>query len=110
MQKDMNFYMKNEIFENKTITLTHDLIAEPDCVIAELALDKFQEVLGGNLEKIQKTSLEKSSFENIAFFKNLSEDKIELLESKLIEESFENGRKIINQGEIGDKFYIIKIR
>ena len=106
--KRYEFLYEDEIFENKPIQLTHDLIAEPDCVLAEIDLDKFQEILGGNLEKIQKTSIEKSSFENIAFFKNLSDDKIELLESKLKIESFDNGRKIINQGEIGDKFYIIK--
>ena len=49
-----------------------------------------------------------TSIDQITLFKNLSEDKIELLESKLKIEKFENGRKIITQGEQGDKFYIIK--
>ena len=106
--KRYEFLYEEEMYKNESITLTHDLIADPDCILAEIDLNKFQEVLGGNLENIQKKSIEKSNFENIAFFKNLSEDKIELLESKLIEESFDNGRKIISQGEIGDKFYIIK--
>ena len=106
--KRYEFLYEEEMYENKAITLNHDLIADPDCILAEIGLDKFQEVLGGNIEKIQKQALEKSNFENIAFFKNLSEDKIELLESKLEIETFDNGRKIISQGEIGDKFYIIK--
>ena len=106
--KRYEFLYEEEMYENKAITLNHDLIADPDCILAEIGLDKFQEVLGGNIDKIQKQAVEKSNFENIAFFKNLSEDKIELLESKLEIETFDNGRKIISQGEIGDKFYIIK--
>ena len=56
--KRYEFLYENGIFENKSITLIHNLIAECDCIITELALDNFQEVLDRNLEKIQKTSLE----------------------------------------------------
>ena len=49
-----------------------------------------------------------NTFENITLFKNLSEDKLESIQNKIKIEKFDNGKKIIVQGEIGDKFYIIK--
>ena len=55
-----------------------------------------------------KKSKQLHNFDQIVLFRNLSDDKLELIESSLKLEKFDNGRKIITQGEIGDKFYIIK--
>jgi CRP-like cAMP-binding protein len=38
----------------------------------------------------------------------LSDDKIDFLQSNLKVEKFQNGKKIISQGETGEKLYIIK--
>ena len=102
------FFYEKDIYENKEITISQDLIAYPDCLLASINFDKLKDELGGNMQNIQKKSNQMTSFDQIALFKNLSEDKIELLQSKLAIEKFENGRKIITQGEQGDKFYIIK--
>ena len=48
------------------------------------------------------------SFGNISLFRILSDDKIEFLQNNLKIERFQNGKKIINQGDIGDKLFIIK--
>ena len=106
--KRYEFLFEKELYENLPIVINQDLIAEPDCFIAQIDYVKFQEVLGGNIQNIQNKSKQQYSFDQIAFFKNLSEDKLEILQSKLKIEKFDNGRKIISQGEIGDKFYIIK--
>ena len=102
------FFNEKDIYENKQISISQDLIAEPDCLLASISFDKLKNELGGNMQNIQKKSNQMTSIDQIALFKNLSEDKIELIESKLKIEKFENGRKIISQGETGDTFYIIK--
>ena len=48
------------------------------------------------------------NIKQIALFKILSDDKLENIQSKLNVEEYDNGRKIITQGEIGDKLFIIK--
>ena len=106
--KRYEFLFEKDLYENQPITLGQDLIAAPDCFIAQIDYEKFQNVLGGNIQNIQNKSKQQYSFDQITLFKNLSEDKLEILFSKLKIEKFDNGRKIINQGEIGDKFYIIK--
>ena len=106
--KRNHFFYEKEVYENKQIPISQDLIADPDCLLAYIDFDKLKNELGGNMQNIQKKSNQMTSFDQITLFKNLSEDKIELLQSKLTIEKFENGRKIITQGEQGDKFYIIK--
>jgi cGMP-dependent protein kinase len=64
--------------------------------------------LGGNLQTIQKKSETYKNIKQIALFKILSDDKLENIQSKLNVEEYDNGRKIITQGEIGDKLFIIK--
>ena len=100
--KRYEFLFEKELYENLPIVINQDLIAEPDCFIAQIDYVKFQEVLGGNIQNIQNKSKQQHSFDQIALFKNLSEDKLEILQSKLKIEKFDNGRKIISQGEIGD--------
>ena len=106
--KRYEFLFEEEMINNKEIILQYNLIAEPDCMIAVIDYNLFKNVLGGDINNIQNESNKIQSLENIYLFKNLSEDKIELIRNKLKIEKFENGKKIITQGETGDKFYIIK--
>ena len=106
--KRYEFLFAEDMYKNKKIILKQDLIAEPDCVLCYIDYETFQEKLGGSIQSIQKKSKQLHNFDQIVLFRNLSEDKLELIESSLKLEKFDNGRKIITQGEIGDKFYIIK--
>ena len=106
--KRYEFLFEKEMFENKEIMLNQPLFAEPDCLIAEIDYSIFRKELGGDISNIQKKSNQLNTFENITLFKNLSEDKLESIQNKIKIEKFDNGKKIIVQGEIGDKFYIIK--
>lgn len=96
------------MFDNKEIILKNNLTAEPDCLLAVIDYNVFKRELGGGILDIQKKSSQLNTFDNIALFKNLSDEKREVLQSKLKIEKFDNGKKIIVQGEMGDKFYIIK--
>ena len=105
---------RNEILFEKKISeedpgvIKNNLVAEPDCILGEIDYNKFQEILGGDLKTAQTKSNQLNSFGNIPLFRILSDEKIEFLQNNLKVEKFQNGKKIINQGDIGDKLFIIK--
>ena len=99
---------ENQLSEGSDASIKHDLLAEPDCVLAEIDFDKFKEALGGDLKAAQTKSNQLNSVGNIPLFRILSDDKIEFIQNNLQIEKFQNGKKIINQGDIGDKLFIIK--
>ena len=94
--------------QGNTGPIKHNLTAEPDCILAEIDYEKFKEALGGDLKTAQTKSNQLNSFGNIPLFRILSDDKIEFLQNNLKIEKFQNGKKIINQGDVGDKLFIIK--
>ena len=99
---------EKKLSENSEDTLKNNLVAEPDCILAEIDFAKFKETVGGDLNEAQTKSNQLASFEHVPMFRILSDDKIEFLQNNLKIESFANGKKIITQGEIGDKLFIIK--
>ena len=99
---------EKQLSEGTTEVIKNNLLAEPDCIIAEVEFDKFKEILGGDLKTAQTKSNQLTTFGNIPFFRILSDEKIEFLQNNLKIEKFQNGKKIINQGDIGDKLFIIK--
>ena len=99
---------EKQLSEGSTEVIKNNLLAEPDCIIAEVELEKFKEMLGGDLKTAQTKSNQLTSFGNIPLFRILSDEKIEFLQNNLKIEKFQNGKKIINQGDIGDKLFIIK--
>ena len=99
---------EKKLSENSEDTLKNNLVAEPDCILAEIDFAKFKETVGGDLNEAQTKSNQLASFEHVPMFRILSDDKIEYLQNNLQIESFANGKKIITQGEIGDKIFIIK--
>jgi len=96
------------LVQGSTVSIKHNLTAEPDCILAEIDFEKFKEILGGDLKTAQTKSNQLNSFGNIPLFRILSDDKIEFLQNNLKIERFQNGKKIINQGDVGDKLFIIK--
>ena len=76
--------------------------------MAEIDYTKFKELIGGDLKTAQTKSNQLKSFGNISLFRILSDEKLEFLQNNLKIEKFQNGKKIINQGEAGEKLYIIK--
>ena len=94
--------------EGSAEEIKNNLLAKPDCILSEINLEKFKEILGGDLMAAQAKSSQLPSFENIPLFRILSDEKIEYLQNNLKIEKFQNGKKLINQGDMGDKLFIIK--
>ena len=99
---------EKKLSEGSKDVIKNNLVAEPDCILAEIDFDKFKEILGGDLKAAQAKSSQLNTFDNIPLMRILSDDKIEFLQNNLKIEKFQNGKKIINQGDTGDKLYIIK--
>ena len=99
---------EEQLVNNSEDLIKHDLLAEPDCILAEIDYSKFKELIGGDIKTAQTKSNQLNSFGNISLFRILSDEKIEFLQNNLKIEKFQNGKKIINQGDVGDKLYIIK--
>ena len=106
--KRYEILFEKELVNGSNESIKHDLVAQPDCVLAEIDFDKFKETIGGDLKTAQTKSIQLNSFGNISLFRILSDEKIEFLQNNLKIEKFHNGKKIINQGDVGDKLYIIK--
>ena len=106
--KRYEILFEKKLSEGAEDVLKNNLVAEPDCILAEIDFDKFKETVGGDLNEAQTKSNQLASFEHVPMFRILSDDKIEFLQNNLKVEKFANGKKIITQGEIGDKLFIIK--
>ena len=106
--KRYEILFEKQLVEGSEEVIKHDLLAEPDCILAEIDFDKFKEELGGDLNIAHTKSNQLKSFGNISLFRILSDEKIEFLQNNLKIEKFHNGKKIITQGEVGNKLYIIK--
>ena len=106
--KRYEILFEKQLYEGNEELIKHDLLAEPDCVLAEIDFSKFKELLGGDIKTAQTKSVQLQSFSHISLFRILSDEKIEFLQNNLKIEKFQNGKKIIIQGEVGDKLYIIK--
>ena len=106
--KKYEILFEKELSEGCTDNIKNKLLAEPDCILAEVNYETFQKILGGDIKTAQTKSNQITSFGNISLFRILNDEKIKFLQNNLKVEKFQNGKKIINQGVIGDKLFIIK--
>jgi cGMP-dependent protein kinase len=89
--------------------LDDDLIASPDCLLATANTKDFLELIGASSFKgAYGQSNLLSLLSKVPLFKNLTHNKIQNLSKVITIEAFISGQSIINQGEIGSSFYIVK--
>jgi len=62
-----------------------------------------------NFDEVMRKSEVIGNLSNINLFKNLPKSKLSILSTMIRLEKFKSGQKIINEGEKGNKFYIIKV-
>ncbi len=97
------------IYNDTKEAIEYDLIANPDCLIGCADVKDFLNFVGANSFKIveNKSNLI-SSLQSVPLFKHFSMIKLDKLSKAIKIETFKNGEKIINQGDIGSSFYIVK--
>lgn len=86
----------------------NDLIAEPDCLLCEVNTDAFLKATGYSFKDLINRSDIIEMLKCVRLFKSLSQNKINLIASKVKFENFKDKDKIIVAGDDGTKLYIIK--
>ena len=98
----------NVVNENECL-IKNDLVSDSNCIIAEANYGDVKNMLGGSNSKSSKEmSHEMKAIEKIKLFRHLNMAKKEIIEKNLKIEKFNNGEKILIQGNTGNKLYIIK--
>ena len=106
--ESLTVLFENELVSQKEYKIKNSLTSEIGCIIAEADYEQFNDILGGGLKNAKIASKKFTAIDHINIFKDLSEDKKEKIEKNLKLEKFNNGKKIISQGQVGNKLYIIK--
>jgi len=96
------------IFEESKNILSQDLVAYPDCLLLQADAKKFFELLGGSLDDVREKSNVIGSLSKVPLFKHFSLNKIKSIAEFISIEQFKTSNKIIQEGEEGSKFYIVK--
>jgi cGMP-dependent protein kinase len=100
---------EDKIYNDTKDTSDEDLIANPDCLIACADVKDFLHFVGATTFKIvENQSNLISSLQSVPLFKHFSMLKLDKLSKAIKIETYQNGDKIISQGDIGSSFYIVK--
>ena len=97
-----------ELFENSNDTTDFDIVPQPDCLLIEADTKEFLNLLGGSFKQLMDQTEIIKYLSHISIFKNLPQEKLEYIIQVISEEKFNDGDIIVNQGEEGDKFFVIK--
>jgi cGMP-dependent protein kinase len=88
--------------------LKYDLVACPDCFIAESSVKNFLKLIGGSFDIVENQSNLISSLHGVPLFKQFTQNKLERVAKCIKIQNFKHGESIIKQGESGSSFYIVK--
>lgn len=97
-----------QIDVNNRFTIDYDIYADPDCLLMESNLVEFVKLLGGSFHELTERSNLIESLSKVPLFKDFPMTKIKSISEHITIEQFKNTQKIIQEGEEGSKFYIVK--
>ena len=99
---------EEEIFKNINEKIDYELVPYPDCLYLIADVKKIIERLGYNLEEMIEKSEIITTLHLVRIFRNLPIKKLKNIADKIGIQQFKKDDIIINEGEPGDKFYIVK--
>ena len=92
--------------------LENDIYAQGECRLVEIIWDNIENLIGATQNMTRKKTL--SFFSQLEYMKraemfhNTSDQKLMKICSLMTKEKYKQGEAIFKEGEIGDKFYLIK--
>ena len=97
------------LFKEYTKEIGKDIIANPDCITFEASILNLCKILKIDLNKEKPLNIFNriAKLKKIYLFKNLSDKTLETIALKLNKLQFDENTKIVEEGKIGDTFYII---
>jgi cGMP-dependent protein kinase len=96
------------IEDTEKSTLDYNIYADPDCLLMEASLVEFVKRLGGSFHEIMEKSALLESLSKVPLFKDFPMNKIKTIADNINIENFKHSQNIIQEGEDGSKFYIVK--
>jgi cGMP-dependent protein kinase len=99
---------QDEVYNNIDNVINDDLVACPDCFIAEASIKSFLDAIGGSFNIIEDRSNLIASLHSVPLFKQFTQNKLEKLSKCIKIQNFKQGETIIKQGDTGSTFYIVK--
>ena len=101
-----------EEFLKTSFTLGNDIYAQGECRLVEIIWENIEDLLGVTQKMSRKKTL--SFFSQLEYmkrtemFRNTSDQRLMKICSLMTKEKYKEGEAIFKEGEIGDKFYLIK--
>lgn len=97
-----------EDIANNSEAVYEELIAEGRVDIAYISKENFNEIIGGNIDKVTADSEVLKVLKKVNLFRGLSEEKLKTLTSLLKVQEFLQDENIFYQNSLGDSFFIVK--
>ena len=99
---------ENDLFYQKENEINEPLIAYPLCSFVEASTKEVLHQLGNSFQEIITNNNILEGLQQVGMFRSFSQLKLSKISQKIKIKNFNKGEKIITQGEVGDKFFIVK--
>ena len=99
---------ENDLFYEKENEINEPLIAYPFCSFVEASTKEVLHLLGNSFPEIITNNKILEGLQQVGMFRSFSQLKLSKISQKIKIKHFNKGEKIITQGEVGDKFFIVK--
>ena len=99
---------ENDLFYQKENEINEPLIAYPLCSFVEASTKEVLHQLGNSFQEIITNNNILEGLQQVGMFRSFSQLKLSKISQKIKIKHFNKGEKIITQGEVGDKFFIVK--
>ena len=99
---------ESDMKRNSKERFSDNLLAEVDSVVAEILKKKLEKCMDTKISQFSDVNDLLKVLKKVNLFRYMTNEKLKLFIKVMGEQSFVDGENIINQGEIGDKLYIIK--
>ena len=105
---------KNSIIAEQHMTagqghiLDDEIKANKPSVVAFITANDFEKAINGSFAEVSNTNSVVEVLRSVTIFRSMPTQLLNRLSESLSSQTYEDGQTIINAGEAGDTFYIIK--
>ena len=104
----LNLLFGKEVYDGDTSKTPSAIKCKPCSLLATLKTSDLKQFFKCTLKELGEKSNSIDQLKKVNLFKNLSNQKLEVLSRKIKIEKIPNGKNVITQGEQGTRFYIVK--
>ena len=103
-----NLLFGKEIYEEDQSKTNTPIKCKPCSLLAIIKTSDIKQYFKCSLKELGEKSNSIEQLKKVNLFKNLSNQKLEILSRKIKIEKIPNGKNVITEGEEGSRFYIVK--